>query len=65
MKLGKWVTNIEDPNLPTARGDMSDTEWEYHLKYVAEHVVGRPKASKEYTVWQLENWGLVGLYKKP
>ena len=64
MKLGKWITNIDDPDHPSSRGKKSDTEWKQHMKYVAENVIGPPKASKTCTVEQLKGWHIVGLYKR-
>lgn len=64
MKLGKWVTNIADPDSPNARGCMEDREWKHHLEYVDKFIIGPPKAGK-YTVEKLESWGYIGLYKKP
>lgn len=37
-------------------------EWAEHLRWIREHVTGRPKASRYYTVEQLEKMGMIGVY---
>jgi hypothetical protein len=67
----RWLTNINDHRVKGAEQrhhyssfDPAERarEWAYHLKWISEHIIGRPKASEEYTVEQLEGFGLIGIY---
>ena len=61
-----WVTNVCDPTAENARTfslARNDKEWKKHLKYIAKHTKGKPKASKVYTTVQLESMNIIGLYK--
>lgn len=40
------------------------TEWNYYLKWVSDHIIGKPKATKHYSVQKLESMNVIGLYKK-
>lgn len=51
-QLGDWISNAD----PKKYRNDPDTEW---LKRV---VFGRPRASKKFTVSELEAMGLVGVY---
>lgn len=38
--------------------------WNRHLEWVNSNEIGRPKATEKYTVEQLEEMGMVGIYRK-
>mgnify|MGYP006352070807 CR=1 FL=1 len=71
----RHLSNLFDPRTEDARKNftlsyhahfdsaLADREWEWHMKWVNENVIGRPHASEYYTVEQLEERGMVGLYK--
>ncbi len=52
QKLGRWLTNIEPDN-------------EQYKDYIAAHLIGPPKAAEKYTVEQLKELNIVGIYAKP
>ena len=56
MKL-KWITNTYVPN--DGREDP-----ERHRQWLKDKIIGEPKASEKYTVEQLKEMGLVGVYVK-
>lgn len=37
-------------------------EWQYHLDWINENVIGPPKGTDHYTVEQLEEMGMIGIY---
>lgn len=48
----KWLTN------------MTKAEWAMMgAAYMMAHFCGRPKATEEHSVEELENWGMVGIYE--
>lgn len=72
----RFLTNTHDPDDPKARMYITysfhamdcgqaacDIEWQHHLDYIAANIVGRPKATVKYTQKQLEDEGMVGIYK--
>lgn len=74
---GTFLGNVHDPNAPNAQmyftysfhawdcgPDAMRWEWEQHLRYLNENNIGPPKATEKYTVRQLEEMGLVGVYAK-
>ena len=76
-KLGRHLSNIFDHRLPYAKNALCyshtarmqgksamDREWQRHLDWINKNVIGRPKATKKYTVEELEEMGMVGIYKK-
>jgi hypothetical protein len=71
----EWVTNthdLEDPHAP--RGlilsrdewavDGTGTAWQGHLEWLADKVIGEPKATEECTVEELKAEGMVGVYRR-
>ena len=73
----KFLSNTYDPNRPDAERHFAYSthavingpeamrlEWEQHLKWINKNVIGRPKATDYYTVKELEEMGMVGIYKK-
>lgn len=78
MKLGKFLTNTPDPNGEYGRAlfaysnhaqdcgqSAMDSEWQHHLNYIKEHVVGPPKGTEKWTVEQLQEQGMIGIYAHP
>ena len=53
---GEWLTNILDPS---KRGAPSA---DYH--YAKDKLLGPPKETEHYSVLQLRDMGLVGVYEK-
>ena len=73
-ELGKWLTNIYDPGRSDSRAyhvssslpkEESDRKWNDHVDYLEKHILGPPKASKRYTVEQLQKMHIVGVYAYP
>jgi hypothetical protein len=67
----KFLTNVFDPKHPDAKRYLSyrlnedrEAQWQYHLKWLNDKVIGLPEASDAYTVEQLVNMGYVGVYKR-
>jgi hypothetical protein len=73
--LGKHLSNIYDPRKEDAKSklvysyaafhdqNIRDREWQYHMQWVNENIIGPPKATDHYTVDELEHQGMVGIYK--
>lgn len=74
-EIGKWLTNISDPDRYDAEAyhtsssirDKAEREaaWNGHVAYVEAHIVGPPKATKKHTVEELRKMHMVGLYAFP
>lgn len=77
MKKGRHLSNIFDHRSPNARmcftgsyyawqaGKIAmDAEWEHHLKWINDNIIDRPKVTEKYTVEQLEEMGMIGIYAK-
>ena len=75
MRHGRHLSNIFDHRLPRGRmchvysfhawdsGQAAmDAEWQHHLNWIDEHVIGRPKATEKYTQKDLEEMGMIGIY---
>jgi len=70
MKKGRFCGNTSDPaNEEVARMALSisfyetrEEAWERHLQWLEDKDIRRPKATKTFTVEQLEKMGLVGVY---
>jgi hypothetical protein len=65
----KWLTNIYDPSRPDAQlhvysGPKEDRDraWKDHLAWLKDKVILEPQATDTYTVEQLEEMGMVGVY---
>ena len=56
-----WLSNTYDPADPERL--CSDYEEEYwHLCWLEDKIIGLPRASKAYTVKQMQEMKLVGVY---
>ena len=69
MKRLKWLSNIYDPKLPhqemyiTRRIDETPQEALYwHNKWLEGKIIGEPEASDTYSVLEMIEQGLVGVY---
>jgi hypothetical protein len=40
------------------------SEWQYHLKWINENVIGPPLTTDKYTQKELERMNMVGVYEK-
>lgn len=39
-------------------------EWQYHLKWIKQNTIGPPQETEKYSISELSNEGLVGIYSK-
>ena len=60
MKL-KWITNVYDLEI---RPEYVNAYNKNHKSWLKDKIIGEPKASEKYTVEQLKEMGLVGVYVK-
>jgi len=69
----KYLSNIKDPRKPEAKTKFvyrfstntpaeKDAEFERYLAWVADNHIGQPKATDKYSVEELEQMGMVGIY---
>ena len=60
----KHLSNIYDPRREDAKrvSLYSCDEWQHHLDWVNQNVIGEPQATEFYTVEQLKDMGMVGVY---
>jgi hypothetical protein len=65
----KWLTNVYDPERWDARamilprqGETRDQAWQRQQEYLADKIIGLPKASEAYTAEELGQMGMVGVY---
>jgi len=71
----KFLSNTHNPFLPDTKKfhcfsfhaiqggpEACEEEWRQHMDWIKSNLIGRPQASKHYTVEQLEDMGLVGIY---
>lgn len=65
MVIGRrWVTNEPDRRRTDAPDEfVTHDDRQAHLRWMAQFVCGRPKATDHYTVEELEKFGMVGLYR--
>ena len=59
----RWLTNLHDPR----RTDISpyetpDRGFHYQESWLADKIIGEPKATEAYSVEQLKKMGMVGIY---
>ena len=59
----KWLTNIYDPRRADAKSSMTLDDWEHQRIYLADKVLGVPKATKKYSADDLKLMGYVGVYE--
>lgn len=72
--LGRHLSNIPDHRLDDARlnhcyhyeafsdPEAMNSEWQSHLKWINDNVIGPPKATDWYTSTQLAEMGMIGIY---
>ena len=76
QKYGRFLSNTHDYRRPDAERmhiyshyamsnglDACKREWEQHLAWINENVIGPPESSDFYTVEELEQQGMIGIYK--
>lgn len=76
MEHGRFLSNVIDPKSKMAKArftfsnhaydcgpDAMALEWQRHLDYIKKNVVKRPQATEKYTIEQLEERELIGIYK--
>jgi len=76
-KQGRHLSNTYDPTIQDAKvgysysyyarlcgQSMMDYEWQTHLDWINENVVGEPEGCDDYTVQQLKDKGMIGIYSK-
>lgn len=72
----KFLSNTYNPCLPKARmyfltsyeGHFDpikgEYEWRQHINWINKNIIGEPMPSDTYTVEQLKEMGMIGIYKK-
>lgn len=67
----KFLTNTRDPKdkhakMYVARSihETPEEAWAHHVAWLKDKVIGEPQATEAYTVEQLKELGLVGVYSK-
>lgn len=65
----QFIVNTYDPNRPEAKLWFNpehyarlDEEWREYLDWLADKVIGPPRATRLYTAAQLRETGMVGVY---
>lgn len=65
----RFLCNDSDPKDPNARNlvftrvdQTQDEAYQQHLRWLADKIIGEPHATEFYTVQQLKDMGLVGIY---
>lgn len=75
--LGRFLSNIYDPKCLNAEryltysthvmqsgGAAMKQEWQHHIAWIKENMIGPPKATKAYSVKELQLMHMVGVYSK-
>ena len=67
----KWLSNTHDPSSPdwtTYIHVRSDQSWESaidsHMDWLEDKIIGEPQATNRYSVEELKQMGMVGVYTK-
>ena len=70
MKKLEFVTNAADPKHKDFRrmvvrslGQTQEDAVQAYLAHISRHIIGRPRATKKYTVEELEKF-MIGLYRE-
>ena len=65
----KFLSNTYDPerkdapmHVVTRNGETQQEAWYWHLEWLRGKVIGDPQATSAYTVEQLKEMGMVGVY---
>lgn len=73
---GRHLSNISDHRREDAKtmhgyssaamrnSSAKDFEWQQHLEWITENVIGPPKATDHYTQEELEKMGMIGIYAR-
>ena len=74
MQKYVFLSNIYDHRLPSGEmyfiysfdtyqnPELKKQEWQNHLDWINRFVISRPKSTPSYTVKQLENMEMIGIY---
>lgn len=70
-----WITNLYDPHRADAKSlyccqvkvivsgnDAMEKEWERYLENINKYTIGTPKASEVFSVEELQEMHMVGIY---
>ena len=67
----EFLTNTHDPKdkhakMYVARStyETTDVAWAHHIEWLKDKIIGEPQATEAYTVEQLKEMGMVGVYRK-
>lgn len=67
----KFLTNTFDPNHVDAKRYFTyrsnkdrDEQWQVYLHWLSDKIIGLPQATDLYTVEQLINMNIVGVYRR-
>lgn len=67
----KFLSNIYNPKEPDAKrmlvlslDETRETAWKHHLEWLQDKVIGDPQATKFYTMEQLKDMKMVGVYEQ-
>lgn len=65
----KFLSNIHDPKDPNARmylpcdfHEAPEQAWQRHLEWLKGKVIAEPKATEKYSVSELKQMNMVGVY---
>ena len=65
----KFLSNIHDPKDENAKifvfcdsNETSEEAWQHHLRWLEGKIIGDPKKTEWYTVQQLKDMKMVGVY---
>ena len=68
----KWLSNTYNPNNKDAKNhvgrsfdETQEQAWINHRKWLEGKIIGDPMPSEAYTVEQLKEMGMVGVYANP
>jgi len=66
----EWLTNTYDPKKPEAiqyvvrsPGETQEQAWQRLQHFLTDKTIGEPKASEAFTVEQLKEMNMVGVYR--
>ena len=67
----KFLTNTHDPKDKYAKMYVAHSlyetpaeAWAHHVEWLKDKIIGEPQATETYTVEQLKEMGMVGVYRK-
>jgi hypothetical protein len=67
----RWLSNAHNPEDPYASmyvvrlfPQSQEEAWRSHLDWLRDKVIGKPKETEKYTVEELEEMEMVGVYSR-